>query len=589
MRRILSIKRDNLKWRSLSSALNPTMLVTGGGNTDIQLAFQSILAIARTAIEYQVASNELSIEGLESMWGLRKVDLTTINEKRVEYQKLSLQIFHEHDLSEDDRLTEKNAEELLKYTSETNLQRRIRLLESNKKNYTNYAPYYYYLGMAYVDNNEYNKAKPIFQKYLSMYQRTPIFRYDNMSGCIALTSLTYEKNLTKAQKIELINTTLKNLPHNSAAHLQCALVYIYDLQEEKKGLEVILAAIDDPSATDKEILYLGIANLATIINRYPVLQKQIEESMKEESIMNLDNYLRYCINKHSNAWSEIDTIVRFYNVVRRNKYLNKNLSINIPTNFVINQDDCHVKFYSTKDELKMLFTSLYNDSYITLEEIEKVECFKSDKKLKFLYVEQFNNTYYRLRNIDIDDIKKIKNGEYPRQCEFKLTGKNERDIASFCKKHLPKYNNTNTWKLDKIRRAKYPLAEGYLCLDFNNIQIVYKYDTEWQDFVPCYYQYDDKRIFASVEMESAIESNIDTVTVDTTLNIDETQVKKEVEIVEKDSTTGIFANIKRWFKKDTTAVDTIIQLEEPCGKEEVVIAEKDSTTGFFANIKGWFK
>ena len=84
--------------------------------------------------------------------------------------------------------------------------------------------------MAYVDNNEYHKAKPFFQKYLNLYCANPIFRHDNMSGCIALTTLTYEKNLTREQKIELINTVRNNLPHNSAAHLPAVPVLQFPIQ-----------------------------------------------------------------------------------------------------------------------------------------------------------------------------------------------------------------------------------------------------------------------------------------------------------------------------------------------------------------------
>lgn len=50
LKRITSIRKDNLKWNALSNALNPTMLLTGGGGNAYQLAFQLLLATARTAI-----------------------------------------------------------------------------------------------------------------------------------------------------------------------------------------------------------------------------------------------------------------------------------------------------------------------------------------------------------------------------------------------------------------------------------------------------------------------------------------------------------------------------------------------------------
>lgn len=640
MRRIQSLKQDNLKWQALSSALNPTMLLTGGGGMGIQLAYQATLAAARTAIEYKVASNELAIDALEAMWELRKEDLTKINEARVDAQKLILDLFQSHGLSEYDRLTEQNAEALLKYTSETNPQRRIRLLENNKKYYIKYAPYYYHLGMAYVDNNEYHKAKPILKKYLSTYQRTPIFRHDNMSGCVALTTLTHEMGLTKEQKIEVINAALDNLPHNSAAYLQCALAYIYDLKEEEKGLEIILSAIDDPYATDKEILYLGVANLASIINKYPTLQSQIEECMAEESIMHLDTYLLYCINKRANAWEDINQVIHFEKVATRKyeslyivKNFNRELSVNIPQRFVMNAGACQVVLCDyIKDEFMTEQFVLYNDNYITLEDIEKVACFKADTKLKFLYVEEVGNEsqVYVLRNVDID---KIAAGTWPRQSEFALSSEDQKDIVSFCKKYMPEKADYTTWKFDDgssehriypldvisvgigigVAVSKKYLQEGKLvCFNFgNNISIVYRYDNNNYDLLPCYYQYNDERVFASAEIEKELTENIDVIagvlcsdstygmwgavkgwvkkdTTSNAVNAEATPVKDEVK-QENDSTTNILATVKNWFKKDTTANVQAVEEVQTKNEEESNVEKNDTTSGIFNTIKGWFK
>lgn len=54
MRRIQSIKRDNMKWSALSNALNPTMLLTGNGpGFGPQMAFQTLLTAARSVVEYK--------------------------------------------------------------------------------------------------------------------------------------------------------------------------------------------------------------------------------------------------------------------------------------------------------------------------------------------------------------------------------------------------------------------------------------------------------------------------------------------------------------------------------------------------------
>ena len=77
LRRIQSIKRDNMKWAALSNALNPTMLLTGGGGLGPQLAFQTLLTAARSIIEYKTMQGEQNIEELQAMWELRKRDMET--------------------------------------------------------------------------------------------------------------------------------------------------------------------------------------------------------------------------------------------------------------------------------------------------------------------------------------------------------------------------------------------------------------------------------------------------------------------------------------------------------------------------------
>lgn len=82
MRRIQSIKRDNVKWSAISNALSPTMLLTGTGGFGPQLAFQSLLSAARSVVEYKSMQGEQNIEELQAMWELRKEDMQTISELR---------------------------------------------------------------------------------------------------------------------------------------------------------------------------------------------------------------------------------------------------------------------------------------------------------------------------------------------------------------------------------------------------------------------------------------------------------------------------------------------------------------------------
>lgn len=122
LRRIQSIKRDNIKWAALSNALDATMLLSGNGGVGMryQLAFQTLLTAARSTVEYQTMKDEQNIEELRAMWDLRKEDLKEINEKRKEALKIVFSLYDKYHLSEKDRLTEATANNFSTYISEVN-------------------------------------------------------------------------------------------------------------------------------------------------------------------------------------------------------------------------------------------------------------------------------------------------------------------------------------------------------------------------------------------------------------------------------------------------------------------------------------
>lgn len=84
LKRIHTMKNNNLKWSALSNALDPTMLLVGnaGPGMGYQLVFQTLLSAARTTVEYNALKGDQNIEQLQSLWELRKSDLEQINEVR---------------------------------------------------------------------------------------------------------------------------------------------------------------------------------------------------------------------------------------------------------------------------------------------------------------------------------------------------------------------------------------------------------------------------------------------------------------------------------------------------------------------------
>ena len=449
MKRIQSIKRDNLKWNALANALNPTMLLTGnsGPGMGYQIAFQALLTAARSVVEYQAMKGEQNIEELQAMWSLRKEDLKEINRTRTKAMDVLFKLYNKYKLNEFDRLTESTADLLSQYIAEANVEKRIRLLEDNYETYKNIVDYYYYLGMAYADNMQYEKAAPILNKYLLLYSIAPILRYNEKIGCIALTKLLNDKNLPTNEKEMLIQTALDNLPGNSAAVLQCAMTYLYELRNEEKALAILRKGIDDVRASDRDLLFMAATKWMSIIVKYPLIKNAICSAFENCKQISLDTYAAYLLKTTPNAWEKLNKLIKFNNIDDYHIYkpwesiLNDELSIVLPPNITYNTKEvsCYFEYYNNSEiHINQLVTAYANS--ITLDDINDVDCFKSNKDLKYLFLENINSdeTFVVKRNLDY---VKIKKGEAHRMSEFILSESDIEDIIDFCKEHVSKVEN----------------------------------------------------------------------------------------------------------------------------------------------------
>ncbi len=535
IKRLQSIKRDNAKWQALANALRPTNLIMGPG-MGTQVAYQTMLTAARSVVEYRQAVGELEGEELNAMWNLRKEDLKTINNIRKQALGIIFDLYNKYHLEEGARLTEATAEQFTRYTTEVDPYKRIRLLKDNYNTYKFIGDYYYHLGMAYLDINDYTNAKENFSKYSVAYSKAPILRYDAKSGCIALAILQNERGLAKEEIEELINQALKNLPNNSAAILQCALTYI-NIGEEEKGFNLLRSNLDDPMASDKSITALACANLLAKIKRYPAVYNVVKNYFENGTYIDLDSYILYQINNSDNAWTNIAELFSFENITQKPWYqhmwlwnlffketpsLSKKLTLKLPKNITANTND----FFAYKEEHDKSTSRItqlnieYQDA-IPLKKIEKVKCFKEYDDLKYLFVNSIvpDELFILKEGIDID---KIKSEQYPRMSEFVLTESDIKKIVKFCTKNKDKtsvsrlrfkpYEETIVNKHsenieflgDSLAFEPIPFEDGNTYVRYvfgSGVNILFKYDNDNKALIPYLYSYEGKSFFSSSEIE----------------------------------------------------------------------------------------
>ena len=455
-----SLKRDNLKWSALSNALGSAMFMipsSGGGNAQAmaaQAVFYTLVTAARTAVEYKSSQADADIEELNAMWELRKEDLKNINELRKTALDITYDLFTKYGLKEKDRLTVNTAGAFCEYIAIPEPDKRIRLLEDNRKTYVDFPDYYYYLGMAYVDVNKYAKAKDCFATYLRMYDEAPIFRQNEKKGCIALVVMANEPQLDEQNRRALVETVISNMPNNSAAILQCAMAYIYELGEEKKGLDLLRSGLENPYATDISLLFMATQKLLPQIEHYPSIKSPIDNAFQHTGIIGLQTYLLYMTQAKENAWPEIENSLNFYFKKKSKTFKPENLRLDLPNRIQFEPENVEL-FYESHDDSDLFIWRMDTqyDEVVSLEEIEKIKCFKKHKGLKYLFMDvvEPNSTFRVKNNLDYS---KIEDGTWPRMSEFPLKYKRDKhgnikykndvpickdikEIIKFCKAHTP--------------------------------------------------------------------------------------------------------------------------------------------------------
>ena len=427
--RIQAMQRENLLYKAISSSLSSTMLLTGGGNTKGQIAFMAFVTAARTAVEYKVASNEADIEELQAMWQFRKTDLEEFAKLRKDALELVYNLFQKYHLREKDRLTEATSTLFSEIIAEKDPGTRIRKLLDKESTFSGLADYYYYVGMAYVDADDYKTGKKYLDTYLSMYRKAPIFRYDEKTGCIALTKLAFEKGLSYSEMIGLIESALTNLPNNGSALIQSALI-LNEMGEKRKAYNLIRSGIDNHLISDKNALVMLAIRFLPEIKKYPVEYGQICAAVKGCADLSVNAYLSFLLKSDLKTfWSELPSVV---------SCRNDEIAINSRYSADISTWNCFYEKHK-KDVFSIDSCSLSYDA-IALKKIHrKFKTIKSQPELVYLFFEPVSEG---------SDMYKVKSGlDYQAIIDgtglgnqFSLfTSRQRRKIVSFCKSFEKKH------------------------------------------------------------------------------------------------------------------------------------------------------
>ena len=464
LKRVNDMKKDGMLWQSLSNALDPTLLLFSGStkSSKLQIGFMLLLTAARTSVEYKSDQHEQNIGELQSLWELRKKDMNDYIQLRKKALDLEYNLFHKYNLKEQDRLTEKNAIWFSDICKEPDARKRLRLLLDNRNTFAFLTDYYYHVGMAYIDLNNYIQAKPYLQEYISRYNKTPIFRYDEKSGCVALAMLAYDFTLNAIEKQKLIDVALKNLPNNGAALLQCVVTYLSDIKNAPKAYNLLRLGIDNPNMDNKDAMVMFSANMLEDIKQYKGIYTKLSEAVYSTPGLSLNSIIAYAMkdNYQNSFWMNYANLLNISDYFHHpwyglwiwgNPVLECEFDIAITNKYGLNIND--IKIYREHfdgEKLTIKQNQLYYKNGLLIDDImNDVACFKANPNLMYLFLSPLiEGKVYRIK--DNLDYGLIESGEFRGLSEYTLTEDDLTDIVTYCKDKYIENNNITALCSDEM-------------------------------------------------------------------------------------------------------------------------------------------
>lgn len=484
LRKIKAIDKEGDKWRAISNGLNQAMVFIPGrsGGGAQQAAFYALLTAARSAVDYGASQKEAESEEAKALWEIRKQDLKQYAWLNTEAYKKINEIFRLYQLGDEYELTPRQASEFNKLISDQDPVRRSQKLINNASIFRYLNEYNYYLGMAFLQQNDFKKAKPYFDSYIANARKSRIYKIDDKLGCIYLALLAYEEMVPASVTERYVSEALKNLPHNGAAYIQCATIFCSKLQSKEMAFTLLRDALFDDMMTEKEAIIMTITEWLPQIKESPsynAIYNSICQSIEANiDYVSLNSYLHFLIaSEDTRSWEEIEKLLC---VTGEGNSVNvkEPFLIRLTKNLDIKIDHLSVYVESLKgDVFKVKEASLTYPHGFTQAKLEKkFALFKASPDLIYLFFDynKDGNVFYVKRSITKEDFNKLTKTPYEyegiKSFSLDLTDKSSPDrkslqkIVDFCRKNQA-LSPSETIVYCKVKRNKQRSKEVKSYLD----------------------------------------------------------------------------------------------------------------------------
>lgn len=225
-----------------------------------------VLSSARALMDYNVKMDEYADELDERLWEVEKDEMKRITRLRNKAFEVLDEMFREHGLKENMRLTPRNVEDFFDMINRRDLDIKSNLMMEKESVYQFFPPYWYERGCVYMDlfeathKNDYLlRAWASFDRYEQMSNKFRLYRFDGNLGMIALYKLKYRNDyLSDDEKLALINEVTTNIKDNGNAYLLCVLQYL-SMNRIPEAYNLLAHCLTESKMTAKDEMILAAA------------------------------------------------------------------------------------------------------------------------------------------------------------------------------------------------------------------------------------------------------------------------------------------------------------------------------------------
>ena len=272
---------------------------------------------------------------------------------------------------------------------------------------------------------------------------------------------------------------MANLPNNGAALLQCALVYIRELNNKVKGYQLLCSGLDN-DYSNKDAILSTITSFLDDIKKYPTIYDEICSAVNECQTIGLNEYIPFLLARGDDNWK---IITNEFSIVK-----GPVIKFKSDRHF----DYGSVKIYkvnSSEERMSITQQDLFPEKSFTEKELKKkVDVFnvKGNESLMYKFIDPiiYGERYVVKKNLDYPSLRKA---QFQGSDVFTVNQKEAECIVEFCQENEIKGRGikidlSNSKAEIKQKGIQYSLLDQYFLTEKSVSSVTTDYSVESSDY-----------------------------------------------------------------------------------------------------------